>query len=373
MGRLEIKTIKTLSLFFIVFSMSACTSTKWDNQKRIEASPQFVDGRFKNSENDESHMSFSGFIKGLGSLFKEFKDRIPTREIEVKQLDFKDFTSGDLNSFKYTRLGHSTILFQLAGKTWLTDPIFSKRASPVSWAGPKRFHPVPMNIDVLKNIEGVIISHDHYDHLDYKAVLEIKDRVKNFIVPLGVGKRLAEWGVSKEKIHSLDWWEKIQLGDVEVISTPSQHFSGRTPFDTKSTLWSSWVVKTKKHSLFFSGDSGYFGGFKEIGKKYGPFDITFMECGQYNPDWRQVHMMPEDTMKAHIDLKGKLLVPIHNGTFSISMHPWYDPMRQITELGKKNNVKVLIPKMGETIDIKAPPQANVPWWNNKKYTEPKED
>jgi len=168
-------------------------------------------------------------------------------------------------------------MFQLAGKVWLTDPVFSEFITPYEWMGWKRFHPAPIDIKELDQIEGIIISHDHYDHLDEDVIVKLKDKVNHFIVPLGVGKRLADWGVPTHKITSLDWWESTKVGEVEFISTPAQHFSGRTPFDRAETLWSSWVVCANGKSLYFSGDSGYFDGFKKIGEKYGPFDITFME------------------------------------------------------------------------------------------------
>lgn len=344
--------------------MTGCTAAhNWDNMKRIENSPQYKDGKFTNVKEHHFEFSITEMYKGLkGIYFTEQPGSIPKSPLPIKPFTYKDFYIDNKDAFHYTRLGHSSIMFQLAGKVWLTDPVFSDFITPYEWMGWKRFHPVPIDIKELDQIEGIIISHDHYDHLDEDVIVKLKDKVNHFIVPLGVGKRLADWGVPTHKITSLDWWESTKVGEVEFISTPAQHFSGRTPFDRAETLWSSWVIRSAGKSLYFSGDSGYFDGFKKIGEKYGPFDITFMECGQYNERFEYIHMFPEQTMQAHKDLKGKLLVPIHNGTFKISFHPWYEPMERITELGKTENVNVLIPVMGEIIDILAPPKKIDEWW-----------
>lgn len=344
--------------------MTGCSAkNNLDMTERIEKSPQYKDGKFVNKTVRKFDFSISAMYDVLkGIYFTEQEGSIPKEPLPIKELTYNDFYVDDKEAFHYTRLGHSTIMFQLAGKVWLTDPVFKDFITPYEWIGWKRFHPVPLDLDTIGQIEGIIISHDHYDHLEEGTIKKLKDKVNYFIVPLGVGKRLANWGIPSDKIKSLDWWESTKIGDVQLISTPSQHFSGRGLFDSASTLWSSWVIKAKDKSLFFSGDSGYFDGFKQIGEKYGPFDITFLENGQYNERFKDIHMFPEQTIQAHKDLKGKLLVPIHNGTFKISFHQWNEPMNRITQLGKKENIKILIPKMGEVIDILSPPKENEKWW-----------
>jgi len=261
------------------------------------------------------------------------------------------------------RLGHSTILMKLSGKYILTDPMFSERSSPVQWAGPERFHPVPVDYENLPPIFAVIISHDHYDHLDEGSIQLLANRVQHFLVPLGVGKYLENWGVPSENIHEMDWWQSQQFGAFTFISTPSQHFSGRGMFNRNSTLWSSWVIEAPKHRIFFSGDSGYFDGFKTIGEKYGPFDLTIMENGAYNPDWAQVHMFPEETIQAHMDLQGRAMLPVHNGTFKLAFHPWKDPLEKVTKLGEEKGVLVQTPLMGETVNVDAP-KRYAKWWQD---------
>ncbi|MEE3879959.1 MBL fold metallo-hydrolase [Vibrio sp. YYF0003] len=264
------------------------------------------------------------------------------------------------NDFLY-RLGHSSVLMHIDSTWILTDPVFSERASPIQWAGPKRFHPAPITASSLPYIDIVIISHDHYDHLDKATIKAIDEKVGVFVTPLKVGDRLQSWGISREKIIQLDWWQSLSLNNIEFVSTPSQHFSGRGLLDRNQTLWSSWVILGSKHRIFFSGDSGYFSGFKSIGERYGPFDFTLMEAGAYNSLWSDIHMMPEESVQAHIDLQGKFMIPIHNGTFDLSMHPWYEPLERISAITANRDVQLVTPAFGEQVVLDAPSLKNR-WW-----------
>lgn len=259
------------------------------------------------------------------------------------------------------RLGHSSVLMHIDSTWILTDPVFSERASPIQWAGPKRFHPAPITASSLPYIDIVIISHDHYDHLDKATIKAIDEKVGVFVTPLKVGDRLQSWGISREKIIQLDWWQSVSLNNIELVSTPSQHFSGRGLLDRNQTLWSSWVILGSKHRIFFSGDSGYFSGFKSIGERYGPFDFTLMEAGAYNSLWSDIHMMPEESVQAHIDLQGKFMIPIHNGTFDLSMHPWYEPLERISAITANRDVQLVTPAFGEQVVLYAPSLKNR-WW-----------
>lgn len=259
------------------------------------------------------------------------------------------------------RLGHSTLLLKLAGSWWLTDPVFSERASPLPFAGPKRFHAPPVALADLPPIRGVILSHDHYDHLDRAAIKALVPLVELFLAPLGVGDRLLAWGVPPGKVRQLDWWQGIEAGGLRLTATPAQHFSGRGLHDGNRTLWCSWVIESAELKLFFSGDSGYFDGFAEIGRRYGPFDLTMLETGAYNEHWPYVHMHPQQTLQAHRDLGGRWLLPIHNGTFDLAMHAWYEPFERILELATEHGVRVSTPMMGERIDLQAP-HAGRRWW-----------
>lgn len=259
------------------------------------------------------------------------------------------------------RLGHSTILLKLRDQFWLTDPVFSKRASPFSFAGPKRFHAPPIEIDQLPPIRGVILSHDHYDHLDRSAILALANKTDVFVTPHGVGDRLIAWGIPAHKVQQFGWWEGCDVDGVRLTATPAQHFSGRGLGDRNRTLWASWVIADDDLRLFFSGDTGYFDGFKAIGEQFGPFDLTLMETGAYNAMWPDVHMQPEESLQAHIDLGGRYLLPIHNGTFDLSTHAWSDPFERIVGLAQQRGVSLSTPMMGERISLDQP-HAGSAWW-----------
>ena len=349
----------------MAISLSACASEAVNN--KLESSAHYKDGKFINSEPFEQ----PNLSKTLGIVKRFiFEDKIntePKLPIPILSIDAAELASGLSPKTAVYRLGHSTILMELNGQIWLTDPVFSERASPVQWAGPKRFHPTPIDVDALPDISGIIISHDHYDHLDKNTIKQIHPKVGGFYVPLGVGQHLLDWGVPTDKIHEFDWWQQKKIGDITLVNTPANHFSGRSLTDGNTTLWSSWVIKTPQHNLFFSGDSGYFSGFKEIGDKYGPFDLTMMENGAYDKSWKFVHMTPEQTMQAHLDLRGKVMMPIHNGTFDLAFHEWTDPFERIKQLAFENKQTLATPKMGERwmLNDKAPQTA---WWRQVKQT-----
>ena len=285
----------------------------------------------------------------------------PPVALPVKPLSFAEIQAAKDNSA--AKLGHSSVLMKVNEQIILIDPVFSERASPVQWAGPKRFHQAPIELADIPAVDVVLISHDHYDHLDKGSIKQLKDKVKHFVVPLRVGNYLREWGVSDSQITELDWWQSTKLNGVEYIATPTQHFSGRGLLDRDETLWASWVIRSSDINVYFSGDSGYFSGFKEIGEKYGPFDLTFVETGAYNHLWSEIHMLPEESMQAHIDLKGKVMMPIHNATFDLALHDWDEPLERITELAKQQQVELSTPVFGELFELEQP-ISSVRWWRN---------
>ncbi|MPW16761.1 hydrolase [Paraburkholderia sp. CNPSo 3157] len=259
------------------------------------------------------------------------------------------------------RLGHSTLLLKLRGQFWLTDPVFAERASPFRRMGPKRFHAPPIARDALPPLRGVILSHDHYDHLDRETVLALAETTGVFVTPLGVGDRLIEWGIDASKVRQFDWWQGVEIDGVHFTATPAQHFSGRSLFDGNSTLWASWVIVDGDLRVFFSGDTGYFDGFKTIGERLGPFDVTLLETGAYDAQWPYVHMQPDDTVQAHIDLRGRWLVPIHNGTFDLAMHRWQEPFERVVGLAAARGIALATPRMGERLHL-ASPHRGERWW-----------
>ncbi len=315
--------------------------------------------KFKN----EKALREPGFFKTLGIAWNFFFNKPahtePAGSIPVMALTRAQLDAAPDNTLY--RLGHSTLLLKMQDAYFLTDPVFSERASPFQWMGPKRFHATPISIAELPPIKAVILSHDHYDHLDHAAIMQLADKVAYFLTPTGVGDRLIAWGIPAEKIRQLAWWQNTQVHDIEFVATPAQHFSGRGLHDRDQTLWASWTIINADQRIFFSGDSGYFSGFKAIGDQYGPFDLTLIETGAYDKQWPDVHMQPEESLQAHLDLRGKRLLPIHNGTFDLALHAWHEPFDRIVALAQRYNVKISTPMMGEAVDM-AEAQTGQRWW-----------
>jgi L-ascorbate metabolism protein UlaG (beta-lactamase superfamily) len=336
--------------------MADCTLTA---QQPDHASPQYRGGKFRNPV----RMHKAGFLGTLRivyrMLFEKPRDTAPSRPVPVHAITREQLLLAPNNSV--FRLGHSTMLLKLDGQFWLTDPVFSERASPFQWLGPRRFHQPPISIADLPPIKGVILSHDHYDHLDHAAVLALAAKTEHFLAPLGVGDTLVKWGVPAAKVQQLDWWQSTAVDGVRLTATPAQHFSGRGLTDSNQTLWASWVIQAGGQRIFFSGDTGYFKGFKEIGDKYGPFDLTMVETGAYDPQWPDIHMQPEETMQAHIDLRGKLLMPIHNGTFDLALHAWNEPFDRISALADARGQTLATPEIGQQLNLRHIP-ATGKWW-----------
>jgi L-ascorbate metabolism protein UlaG (beta-lactamase superfamily) len=262
-----------------------------------------------------------------------------------------------------TWFGHSAFLLELDGKKILIDPMFGPSPSPIPIFAVKRYSKeLPIAIEKLPFIDAVIFSHDHYDHLDYGSIQKLKNKVGQFYTPLGVGNHLIDWGVPEENVHQLNWWDKIMFGQIELVCTPARHFSGRGITDRNTTLWASWVIKGEKENIYFSGDGGYGPHFKKIGDQYGPFDISMMECGQYNLDWQAIHMMPEETAQAAVDLKSNLIMPIHWGAFTLAFHDWTDPVERLIKKADDLNISVATPKIGEPLILGNSTFPTEKWW-----------
>ncbi len=213
-------------------------------------------------------------------------------------------------------------------------------------------------------LDAVLISHDHYDHLDYGSVQKLKEKVKDFYVPLGVGAHLRRWGVAESAIHELNWWEEVNHAGLTIVFTPSRHFSGRGITDRNTTLWGSWIIQGESKNLYFSGDGGYGPHFQKIGERYGPFDLAMMECGQYDERWAQIHMMPEESAQAAVDVRAKQMMPIHWGAFRLALHSWTDPIERVTEKAVQLQMPVTTPKIGETFVVGSPNLPRAKWWEN---------
>jgi L-ascorbate metabolism protein UlaG (beta-lactamase superfamily) len=257
--------------------------------------------------------------------------------------------------------GHSTALLEIDGYRVLTDPVWSERCSPSDVIGPGRMHPPPVPLEALPALDAVVVSHDHYDHLDIDTILALaRSQRAPFVVPLGVGAHLRDWGIPDERIIELDWNEQAHIDELTLICTPARHFSGRF-LDRNATLWASWAIIGPAHRAYFGGDTGYTKSFAEIGAEHGPFDVTLMPIGAYNKVWPDIHMNPEEAVQAHLDVNGRLLVPIHWCTFRLAPHPWAEPIERLLAAADSAHVQVAVPKPGERVDPTATAESER-WW-----------
>ncbi|MGU3472856.1 MBL fold metallo-hydrolase [Paenibacillus sp. D51F] len=299
------------------------------------------------------------------AVAKEFlkggNNRRPAAALSVDRVDPGEFTSSEETSIIW--FGHSTFLLRIEGHTILVDPMLGRAPSPFPIFGGKRFSgQPPLDAEQLPPLDAVLITHDHYDHLDYGTVKRIKDKVGRFFVPLGVRAHLIRWGVAPDKIEELGWWDAADLGELQLACTPARHFSGRRGVDSNATLWCSWVLKGRHTSVFCSGDSGYGPHFKEIGERHGPFDVALMECGQYDASWEAIHMMPEQTVQAHLDVQANLLIPIHWGAFTLALHQWTDPIERVVAAARQEGVAIATPRLGQPVVVGAPEEMTSAWW-----------
>lgn len=315
---------------------------------RIEQSPQYDTSRFTGNQKPFS-MAWKTHLDMIWRFVTENNQRNPDIPLPGMIFNAPEAVEKGTDELSSIWLGHSTILINIDGYRILTDPILEKKVSIV---GPAKFkRDVSTRFQSLPKIDVVVISHDHYDHLNKQSIQQLAKTSDKFVVPLGVGEYLIKWGISEDRIVQLDWWETYNHEQrLNITATPAQHFSGRGLLDRNKTLWTSFVIDSEHHRVFFSGDSGYFDGFKNVGEKFGPFDMTFLECGAYDLMWHQVHMLPEETVQAHQDLKGKVLHPIHWGTFNLAFHPWFEPMRRFVAAANKSGVVFATPVVGESVN-----------------------
>lgn len=351
--------ILLLSMLFAQSCSSASYSTEDIKMEKIEKSSQYKNGKFVNI-NPEPDMSFGKMLPLMWDFLFTGNNRKPDIDLPRKEIDFEQINNAKQDELKVTWVGHSSQIINIDGKIILTDPVYE---NGTVFLGPSRFNgDVPLKFEDMPQIDLVIISHNHYDHLNSSSLEELNERTNMFLVPLMVGAELEDLGIPREKITEMDWWDELNPFEGFMVAfTPTQHFSGRGLFDRNETLWGSYVIQGPHHRIYFSGDSGYFEGFKEIGEKYGPFDYTLMECGAYDKKWQFIHMLPEESVQAHIDLRGKIMQPMHWGTFDLALHAWYDPMIRVAKAADSLGVKLSTPIVGETITVDEN-LATERWW-----------
>lgn len=330
-----------------------------DRGERVRRSPQFRDGMFRNSMPSRT-MSADDGRKILRELLRGGATRKPSQPIPLAAAP-STAVADSPGALHITWYGHSSALIEIEGRAVLIDPVWSDRVSPSRLVGPNRLHKPPVPLSELPEIDAVVISHDHYDHLDMVTINALAQHSSaQFLVPLGVGAHLDRWDVRAARIVELDWDEGTTVSGVRFTVTPARHFSGRG-FVRDQTLWASWVIAGPNRRVFYSGDTGYFDGFAHIGAQYGPFDATLIQVGAYGQYWPDIHMTPEDGVSSHIDVRGGVLIPVHWCTYVLAFHPWGEPVDRVWREAKERDVTLAVPRPGERVNIDDPPEVDG-WW-----------
>lgn len=327
--------------------------------ERVRRSPQFRDGRFRNPVTAPlARVDGRAMVREWMRRDQERKPALPIPVVTAPP-------AATAEGLHVTWLGHATTLIEMQGRRVLLDPLWSDRCSPSRLAGPKRLHPMPFPLAALPKVDAVVISHDHYDHLDMDTIRALaRDQHTPFLVPLGVGAHLRRWGVPEDRVIELDWDECTTVAGIDFMLTAARHFSGRS-FTSDRTLWGSWVIAgpaaPDRRTVFYTGDTGYFDGFAGIGAEHGPFDATLIQVGAYGEGWPDVHMTPEDGVRTHVDVRGGLLIPVHWCTFVLAFHAWAEPADRVWREAKARGVQLCIPRPGQRVDVDSPPEVDA-WW-----------
>ena len=314
--------------------------------EQLKRSSNYNGTSFQNLSDTPMKSPDISYWKMTREFLKKHPNRLPTKPIPFVKTDLTKINSDETTIIWF---GHSSYFIRIENKNFLIDPVFSGHAGPLSFMvkafpGSNEYKSADM-----PKIDYLILTHDHYDHLDYKTLGKLKNKIGHIYCSLGVASHLTYWGFNTNKISELDWWQTEKITDsLQLIAAPARHFSGRG-LKRNQTLWSSFILRSTKHNLYLGGDSGYDSHFKEIGNKYGPFDLAILEAGQYNTMWPLIHMMPEQTVQAAVDLKAKALLPVHWGKFTLAMHAWNDSIKRVTTKARELNMNVFTPKIGEPL------------------------
>ncbi|MDI2129953.1 MBL fold metallo-hydrolase [Yinghuangia seranimata] len=334
---------------------------------RIRSSPNFADGSFQNPV--PARTEPSGSMREFARAYFRAEDRAhraPAGVVPVHPTTYADLAKPPTTGLRLTWTGHSSVLAELDGRRVLFDPVWGERCSPFPFVGPRRLHPVPLPLAALGPVDVVVISHDHYDHLDMPTIKELVGTDTVFAVPLGVGAHLEHWGVPADRLRELDWHESTTVEGLTLTATPARHFCGRGFRGPQHTLWASWVVRGPEHRVFHSGDTGYFPGFADIGTAHGPFDATMIQIGAYSEYWPDIHMTPDEGVRTHLDLQGGPdagpLLPIHWATFNLALHPWAAPGEGTLAAARTAGARIALPRPGEPFEPGAEKLPEQPWW-----------
>ena len=325
---------------------------------RIVASANYKNNIFQNLSETMALLEGTSYIKLTWSFFNKPKNTAPGSPLPSIKTELKSVA---IEKPLIVWLGHSSYFIHINGRNILVDPVLSGYASPFSFTGKSFKGSDIYTTDDLPDIDLLVLTHDHYDHLDYNTILKLKAKTKIICTSLGVGSHLRYWGIDSAIITEFDWWDSKQVFDnIHLAAAPARHFSGRS-FTRNKTLWSSFILRSGEYTIYIGGDSGYDSHFKSIGEKFGPFDIAILETGQYGTAWPYIHMMPEEAVQASIDLRAKVLLPVHWGKFALAMHPWDEPVKRVIAKAKELNVKVTTPLIGEPVVLNES-YPDKQWW-----------
>ncbi|MFT3765387.1 MAG: MBL fold metallo-hydrolase [Minicystis sp.] len=336
----------------------------------MKGSPRFSGGTFHNPTGASPGLKPGTTLSTMGEYFLGGQRRTPVAPLPSES-PIERWMRPVESGLRATWLGHSTVLVEIDGRRVLTDPVWGERASPFGFAGPKRFQPVPVPISGLPPLDAVVISHDHYDHLDHESILALVPLGVPFITSLGVGAHLEAWGVPADRITELDWWESVEVGGLTITAAPSQHFSGRGARDRNRTLWSSFAVRGPRRSFFFSGDTGLTPEYAEIRQRLGPFDLVMLEVGAFHPSWGTIHLGPENALEALALLGGGSFLPVHWGTFNLAIHAWDEPAETLVTLAPKRDVQLVMPRLGAPVEPAHVDRVET-WWREIAALEKKD-
>jgi len=370
-NRQVINYILLIGLFVIQISMFGCSTTNasdLNRQQRIEESPQWNGESFQNPERVPDVEWWPSLKMFWNYFFNKSEGFIPDSQLPAEPFDISQWNGQ--RDLQFAWLGHTTFLIKIDDKVILTDPMFSQRAGSFGWVSPKRYSKTLASTDLLPEVDVVLITHNHTDHLDEDSIKALIPKTRHFIVPLAVGELLEEWGVPQKKIFELDWWQTKSIDGLTITAVPARHTSERGIFDKNKTLWASYSIRGKKLNLYLSGDSGWFKGLYEIGERLGPFDVSFFEIGAYSNlrGQMEVHYTPEQAVRAHQAVRGKLMVPSGWGAFDLGLFPWHEPIERFMFEANQAEIDYLTPKIGEVV-IPGKVGGREAWWkpfiNNK--------
>ena len=344
------------------FLISGCTSfgsrPEGERLERVQRSPEWRDGRFVNPQPiwTNSFAAWRRFLFGSSIAGTEPDEPVPISRAAISVL-----ARPPESGLRVTWFGHSSALIEIDGGCVLIDPLWSERASPVPWTGPRRWYPPPLALADLPPVDAVLISHDHYDHLDRGSIVAMKSWRTIFVVPLGVGAHLASWGIPAERIVELDWWQTARVGGLELTATPARHKSGRFVGQQDQTLWAGYAIVGAQHRVWYSGDTGFHREFASIGQRLGPFDVALVDAGQYDANWPDTHLGPELAVEAAREVRSTSMIPVHWGLLKLAEHPWTEPPERVLRAARNLPLEVFVPRPGESVEPSRH-RPSLPWW-----------